>query len=147
MATDIILDGEAWIDVQTHALALRGSDLILDDQSRRHPDGPKYRRALVHDAGDGLTINYDGDYPGGLTLLGVAQVVPKAAERDPGVLQQKPGALSPARLVVRGDVSYEEHGIGQDLRPTTTTVVVSERFAELERRIDELGARVTALGG
>jgi hypothetical protein len=50
-------------------------DLCLDSQdpARRHNDSP-HRRALVHDYGDGLTINWDQDYPGGVTIWGKVRV-------------------------------------------------------------------------
>jgi hypothetical protein len=46
-------------------------DLCLDSSDRRKPEGlSEFRRALVHDFGDGLTINWPGDYPGGVTING-----------------------------------------------------------------------------
>ena len=62
MASDVKLDGqqvrvEAW-------------DLVLDAGDRRKtPEGD--RRALVHDVGDALTLNWGHDYPGGVRLNGV----------------------------------------------------------------------------
>jgi hypothetical protein len=41
------------------------------------PDSSPYRRALVHDETDGLTINFSDDYPGGLSLSGVVRIMPK----------------------------------------------------------------------
>jgi hypothetical protein len=55
-------------------------DLCLDAGSdRRKPAGTSpYRRALVHDFEDGLTLNWDGDYPGGVTINGnIVRVVGK----------------------------------------------------------------------
>ena len=43
---------------------------MLDSPLRRQPGSGPRRRALVHDAQDGLTINFDGDYPGGVTVVG-----------------------------------------------------------------------------
>lgn len=70
MTTDIRLDehGGDWVEVDAAALRIRGADLIIDDPRRRRADG--LRRALVHDQGDGLTINIEGDYPGGVTIDG-----------------------------------------------------------------------------
>lgn len=45
------------------------SDFVLDSPSR-HKGHPGLRRALVHDFSDGLTINWAGDYPGGVTING-----------------------------------------------------------------------------
>lgn len=44
-------------------------DLLLDHPSRRLSQGGQ-RRALVHDFQDGLTLNWAGDYPGGVTIAG-----------------------------------------------------------------------------
>jgi hypothetical protein len=57
-------------------------DLCLDSPDRRpnpqanpnpNPDSSR-RRALVHDFDDGLTMNWDDDYPNGVTLKGVRVV-------------------------------------------------------------------------
>ena len=32
------------------------------------------RRALMHNTGDGLTVNVDGDYPGGVTIRGTVRL-------------------------------------------------------------------------
>jgi hypothetical protein len=57
-------------------------DLCLDNPDRRpnpqanpNPDpNVSRRRALVHDFEDGLTINWDHDYPGGVILNGVKAI-------------------------------------------------------------------------
>jgi hypothetical protein len=72
MASDITLDGNAVI-VDSDLIRLNGPDLVLDAAGRRHsPAGS--RRALVHDASDGLTVNFGGDYPGGVTIGGEVSV-------------------------------------------------------------------------
>jgi autotransporter-associated beta strand protein len=38
---------------------------------RRHGSDTPYRRALVHDGNDGLVLNWDNDYQGGVTINGV----------------------------------------------------------------------------
>ncbi|WP_239308780.1 MULTISPECIES: hypothetical protein [unclassified Frankia] len=73
MGADISLDGpqEGWTTVDGAVLNVRTSDMILDAPARRtNPSG--FRRALVHDQGDGLTINFNGDYPGGVTIQNAA---------------------------------------------------------------------------
>jgi len=47
-----------------------GTDIILDNKARRGGKGGSARRALVHDFGDKLTINYEGDYKGGVKING-----------------------------------------------------------------------------
>jgi hypothetical protein len=44
-------------------------DLILDNAGRRSSSAG-HRRALVHSSGDALTVNFNGDYPGGVIIRG-----------------------------------------------------------------------------
>lgn len=71
MATDVRLDegsNQSWVTVEAAALNVTGADLLLADAARKKtPDG--FRRALVHNESDGLTMNYDGDYPGGVRII------------------------------------------------------------------------------
>src|SRR5689334_4087392 len=71
MSTDVRLDegsNQSWVTVDAAALNVNGADLLLADPARKkNPDG--FRRALVHNESDGLTVNYDGDYPGGVRIL------------------------------------------------------------------------------
>ena len=69
-------------------LKVNGWDLLLDCKDRRRPDSEtvnlgghptrinysSQRRALVHDVGDKLTLNYGGDYPGGVEIPGQTQL-------------------------------------------------------------------------
>jgi hypothetical protein len=48
-------------------------DLVLDAKDRRKKQTPQ-RRALVHDFDDGLTVNWDNDYPHGVTMKGVRTI-------------------------------------------------------------------------
>jgi hypothetical protein len=48
-------------------------DLCLDSSDRRK-NATDFRRALVHDFEDGLTVNWDNDYPNGVTLKGVRTI-------------------------------------------------------------------------
>jgi hypothetical protein len=76
MATDVKLDqGDgSFVVVEGRVLKVIGSDLILDSPGRRKETQTPNRRALVHDSGDGLTVNFNGDYPGGVTIHGNAAV-------------------------------------------------------------------------
>ena len=56
-----------WVTIAASVLSAESSDVMIDSPSRRKKSGG-YRRALVHDFEDGLTINFSGDYPGGVTL-------------------------------------------------------------------------------
>lgn len=71
MATDIRLDeiDGNWIMLQSAVLKSTASDFMLDAPGRRQTaDG--FRRALVHNDSDGLTLNFAGDYPGGVVVEG-----------------------------------------------------------------------------
>jgi hypothetical protein len=57
------------IHVEGRLARLSTTDVLLDAPGRRSKPGG-FRRALVHDAADGLTINFNGDYPGGVTING-----------------------------------------------------------------------------
>jgi hypothetical protein len=72
MPTDIKLDqvDGNWLLAEGNVLKTTATDFMLDAPSRRRPGGSAHRRALVHDAGDGLTINFAGDYRGGVTVVG-----------------------------------------------------------------------------
>ncbi len=73
MPSDIKLnDGSdrTWVTIETSTINTTASELILDAQSRRSANGGSQRRALVHDQDDGLTVNFDGDYPAGVTING-----------------------------------------------------------------------------
>jgi hypothetical protein len=98
MASDVILnDGENqdWVSIDGAVLHSSAADLLIDAPERRSQSGG-LRRALVHDHRDGLTLNYNGDYPGGVTIQEVNQLEfkPRAvgstlelpAEAEPGTL-------------------------------------------------------------
>ncbi len=70
--SDIKFDGD-WVIVEGNWTKLRTMDLMLDAPSRRSSNAG-YRRALVHDYGDKLTLNYNRDYPGGVNILGSVSV-------------------------------------------------------------------------
>ncbi len=61
MPSDVVLHGEG--------VRFVANDLMLDFKKRRANDSP-FRRALTHDYADGLTFNWDRDFPGGITMLG-----------------------------------------------------------------------------
>lgn len=69
---DIVLDGNV-VFIDGDAAEFRVTDLKIDSPVRRkNPDG--WRRALVHNDSDGLTINFASDYPDGVTVEGKTKV-------------------------------------------------------------------------
>ncbi|MGW0885844.1 hypothetical protein [Streptomyces sp. NPDC002671] len=55
--------------IEGSILSASASDFMLDAPARRSSAGGSHRRALVHDTADGLTINFNGDYPGGVSIV------------------------------------------------------------------------------
>ena len=45
------------------------------------------RRALMHDTGDGLTVNVGGDYPGGVTIRGTVRLPETLLVKNQDLLQ------------------------------------------------------------
>lgn len=66
--SDIKFEGQSVV-IEGDATISRTPDLMLDEASRRR-NRTGSRRALVHDFEDGLTLNWDRDYPGGVTVHG-----------------------------------------------------------------------------
>jgi hypothetical protein len=91
-------DHEGWVTVQGDVLRAETSDFMLDCQPRRTRSG--HRRALVHDETDGLTVNFNGDYPGGVTIGGPT-VVHGAVAIDGG-LRIRDGRLNLQAIEVDG---------------------------------------------
>jgi len=57
--------------IQCATMWSQAHDFILDSPLRRKAGQVTgFRRALVHDQADGLTVNFNHDYPGGVTLNG-----------------------------------------------------------------------------
>jgi len=119
MATDIRLgDGDGtFLVLASRVLKAEASDFMLDSPQRRKSTGGM-RRALVHDQSDGLTVNFNGDFPGGVTLMKVVEISPRGAA-----------------LAVRGAITYEteqlvgDQGEGAIEGEThTITVNVDELF-------------------
>lgn len=72
MASDVKLDEghPDWVVIEGSVLQARTADFILDSPQRRSAASrAPFRRALVHDQRDGLTINYNGDYPAGVSII------------------------------------------------------------------------------
>jgi len=61
-----------WAVIEGSVLDAKVSDIILDSPARRGRGGGRFRRALVHDQSDGLTVNFNGDYPGGVRINNVS---------------------------------------------------------------------------
>jgi hypothetical protein len=135
--SDVILDDGEQVTVLCNNLNVQGHDLLLDSPARRTPTGPRFRRAMVHDANDSLTINFASDYPGGLALNGVTEVRPLRTAN-------KIRPVNPT-LVVRGGISYEAQGVTLEGKASTITVDVDVEMSKLKSQVAALVAKVTAL--
>ena len=122
MATDIKLDqqGGNWLVAESQVLKSTATDLMLDSPARRLGGLSPHRRALVHDYNDGLTLNYAGDYPGGVAITGNARVT--------------------GDLTVIGDLTVDGAKIG-------STEGLEARLTHAEWRIQTLEKTVDALLG
>jgi hypothetical protein len=63
-------NGDSDVKLVPGQVRVEAWDLCLDAGKERRKNDSTHRRALVHDYGDGLTINYEGDYPEGVTING-----------------------------------------------------------------------------
>jgi hypothetical protein len=79
----------------------QGPDLLLDFVPRRRPDGPDLRRALVHDEHDGLTLNFNNDYPGGVHITDVRTLEFLIFHEDEITVDGRP---APIEKVILSDV-------------------------------------------
>jgi hypothetical protein len=127
MSTDMRLDqvDGSFLELDARVVKVISSDFMLDQPSRRKGGGP-HRRALVHDQNDGLTINFNGDYPGGVTLVDLKT------------------------LQVRGDITFGIPGTKIDggLGTSGTVMVpvsLTKTISELQAEINQLAAKVAAL--
>jgi hypothetical protein len=66
-------DDGTYLVLDARVVKVEASDLMLDS-AERHKGGGPFRRTLVHDQKDGLTINFAGDYPGGVTVAGPVHI-------------------------------------------------------------------------
>lgn len=86
---DITLE-ENKVNVNSRWLHVNSWDIMLDGPGRRSEESTPYRRALVHDGEDGLTINYNMDYPGGVTLRGSVSLPETLNVAGNATFEQKP---------------------------------------------------------
>jgi hypothetical protein len=152
--SDIILDSTQQVTVVCDNLNVQGHDFLLGSPARRKPNGPRFRRALVHDQNDGLTINFSNDYEGGVTINGNLIIRDGEPIRG-GIIINGPitidGGISMSRnLNLTGDIQFQiQHfnAIGDLLSvpPPTETVSLAETIKLLRGDILALQNRLAAL--
>ena len=126
------VDG-SFLVLEARVVKATASDFMLDAAERRKGGGP-FRRALVHNQNDGLTINFNGDYPGGVTINGLSEITPKREQ----------GQVLPV-FKVHGGISYETQGIKVGGGTTTITASLDNELGKLQSQISALNAKVAAL--
>lgn len=126
--SDVILDEGEQVSIVCSNLNVQGHDLLLDSPKRRGPGGPPFRRAMVHDSDDALTINYAGDYPGGVRINGLTELRPLAGD-----------------LIIRGGITYEAAGVNAHGQVVAIPVSVDEALSQVMKQIRTLTERVKTL--
>jgi hypothetical protein len=149
MPTDVKLDQAdgTFLHLEARVVKTIGSDFMLD-APERHTGVRPFRRALVHDQGDGLTVNFAGDYPGGVTLNGVRELSPHQPPRS----KTEFALLDPTPiLALRGGLQFEVHSqsplsVGSDSGAAkVVTFSLHGELKKLENQILALAARVAVL--
>lgn len=121
MASDVRLEGEQVI--------LDAWDLVLHSEERQGAAPGEQRRALVHDTGDRLTINWGHDYIGGLKLVGVRRI---SAYSPPGIIATDRDELQ-IDGVVKGakvEVTWESYELDHEDLSQAFWVPIAEGQAE-----------------
>jgi hypothetical protein len=146
MATDVKLDQEdgSFLVLEGRVVKVTAADFMLDSPARRIGSKP-FRRALVHNQSDGLTVNFANDYQGGITLNGVVEISPQSPKGGPLSLTINPTPI----LKVRGGIEFEFQstpklavGGGES---TVTTFNLHSELTKLQNQISALQAKVAAL--
>jgi hypothetical protein len=140
MATDVLLDQANNRVVLAGNVISTGTDLMLDSPVR-HTGGERHRtaglrRALVHDFGDGLTVNWDGDYPGGVTINGSIITLNTLTQDSPGA--------GDIRLIYRTPDQLDQDG-NPRVEGFNETIFLGQLIATLRDEISSLKDRVAAL--
>jgi hypothetical protein len=145
------------VKVTGDALHCDVPDLLLDHRLRR-PEGARgRRRALVHNTRDGLTVNWNSDYPGGVTIFGPVHVGSTDLELEHPSRRGTEHTDRPRRALVhdredgltinfRGDYpgGVTVHGALR-VRRSGETMDVYDRIAALESTVGELTRRLDTL--
>lgn len=156
MTTDIFLNEKSVAIEADTSLSVHAADLVLSHPKRRiSSKGP--RRALVHSMGDGLTINFGSDYPGGVTINGAVHV-PGSLAAHRVVLDLRPRAAAYAGGDPVLDLVGGEHSVALPAHdeikdsflfddPGGATVDLSNEIRRLRLAVAKLNERLELLGG
>lgn len=144
MASDIKLDqGDGnWVLVEGTVLKTTAADLMIDSPLRRLPGGSPHRRALVHNAQDGLTVNFNGDYRGGVTVTGNLTVSGDILNGPLASVSAAITALQSALTVLEDRVAQLTNFVGAVVIPnwrTRTEIESGDDMGIVSPSAEELG--------
>jgi hypothetical protein len=153
MSTDLILDQDGGITIELqaqHAVKATSSDFLLDSPHRRKDATPAERRALVHDFGDALTLNYAGDYPGGVRITGPVTLTEPVTVKGHLVVDGPITFYHNITQEVSFDAPRALGGSGRKERRTIASPVDLDGYldmslGDLRKLITDLTARVAAI--
>jgi hypothetical protein len=152
MKSDIKLDNNH-LHLEGDFIHCASMDFILDNPQRNKGMGGPLRRALVHDFNDGLTLNWAGDYPGGVTIFGKTINLPgldknKIPETNVGIAQaEKKGdfihrKMEQQFLPIKIKMEPEISTIFDDIESPVNLIKEIQRLRNivlsLDRRVKEL---------
>jgi hypothetical protein len=164
MATDLRLDDVDgnYVVIDSGVLKSTATDFLLDNPPR-HSGTHHLRRALVHDQRDGLTINFNNDYPGGVTINDVVAI----HNRFSGMTISNVREITAFGAATRGGTGTEGTGTGTgsvqagslvlrgeiliDKTPTASpgqqsdTVSLHGVLTQLQDRVQQLSKRIAEL--
>ena len=150
MEGDVKLDQfySNWVTIEGDVLSARTADFILDSPARRGSGGGANRRALVHDQKDGLTLNFNQDYPGGITLNGVSYISPKSQRVGPSGRFVSTRTVS--ELEIDGGIEFVwDNGPTAEIRGRVSHEKVSLQslIVDLQQQVADLTQRATVFEG
>lgn len=155
--TDVLMDAGdgSFVVVDARVLKTTAADLILDSPARHRPNTRGLRRALVHDQQDGLTINYNRDYPGGVTINDVVDLnnrygkltITGVNEISAHVKAVGAAAAGGGSLTLRGELLIEPPTQGGDGAIPPDPVSLQQLLVEMRSQVERLSRRVDELEG
>jgi hypothetical protein len=145
MPSDIRLEDER-LRLDGPTFDLNGHTVILDYIVARDEtlDMDALRRPLVHDAGDSLTINWRGNYSGGVGIVGAVSMPGSLAVRQASVgtlhVELQAGEAAPSAPADAGPAAARAQRFGglvsdagiTRVDPGAPTLVASDPFEHLE---------------
>lgn len=151
--------------MQGRVLKVEATDLILDSPGRHTGGTGPNRRASIHDQNDGLTVNFNGDYPGGVAVNGRTinlngpsgalirldgsgdrrdQVTLHASFISPDTLQAYGNSAGDIKFTFQNPGDFDQDG-NQRTPDFPETVSLGALLVQLRNKISVLQFRVTQL--